>query len=461
MFGWYSAIETRRTVLSRCSAITAILVCVCLLATALATAQKSTANQGKTFTVKPLTPGRTSSAPKKGSATARRSNTRVATGEAKAKSLRKAVVSATGICDVTIAPGPSPAGGYLPLSAFGVTPLAGVSDDSLTDVDTPPFTFAGEVYSHVRFASNGYVIIGSSNDPGDNTTVNQSFPDPTTPNNVLAPFWTDLNPESGGNLYVGVLTDGSDNWIVLDWESVSEFNTLNQNTFEIWIGVNGDANPGEDISYAYSTMQGSGNGGFLTVGAENKSGTHGQNYYFNGAGTLPANGTQLRVSTTSCLSAKPWTAAGSTGTIDEANVNSAALANFVLGFVPGTTGTINARYNITPTDGISSFCPATSSHVTIRFRDEDDVGAASQVIVTIHQSNIASGGNNTIFTFDSNVSAQPVGSAFQTFSTDAPIDFDFSTNVYWAEAQVIRSNANAFVNLGSIQIFENGGTPCP
>ena len=56
--------------------------------------------------------------------------------------------------------------------------------------------------------------------------------------------------------------------------------------------------PGEDISYAYGANTGNGDGGFATVGAENKFGNRGDNTYFNGTGTLPANGTQLRVTST-------------------------------------------------------------------------------------------------------------------------------------------------------------------
>ncbi len=36
----------------------------------------------------------------------------------------------------------------------------------------------------------------------------------------------------------------------------------------------------------------------MSVGAENKFGNRGQSTYFNGTGTLPTNGTQLRVTTT-------------------------------------------------------------------------------------------------------------------------------------------------------------------
>jgi hypothetical protein len=99
-------------------------------------------------------------------------------------------------------------------------------------------------------------------------------------------------------LRIGTLTDGSDTWIILDWQAVREFSLARLASFQVWIGVNSDAHPEEDISFAYGTIQGNGDGGFLSVGAENRFGNRGQNAYFNGIGTLPANGTQLRVVTT-------------------------------------------------------------------------------------------------------------------------------------------------------------------
>ena len=56
--------------------------------------------------------------------------------------------------------------------------------------------------------------------------------------------------------------------------------------------------PGTDVSYAFGAIGGNGDGGFLTVGAENNSGSRGQNQYFNGVGTLPTSGTQLVVGST-------------------------------------------------------------------------------------------------------------------------------------------------------------------
>jgi subtilisin family serine protease len=198
---------------------------------------------------------------------------------------------------VAIGTGSSPAGGYLPLSLFGIPPVDGVSDDSITNFNVPSFKYGGNTYTQIGFSSNGYAVIGGGSGP-DNSINNQNFPDPNRPNNVLAPFWTDLNPAAAGALRIATLTDGSDTWIVLDWEGVREFSQPRLNSFQIWIGLDSDANPAEDISYAYGTIQGNGDGGFLSVGAENPFGNSGQNTYFNGTGTLPSNGTQLRVTTT-------------------------------------------------------------------------------------------------------------------------------------------------------------------
>ena len=110
--------------------------------------------------------------------------------------------------NVAIAPGTSPAGGYLPLSAFGIPPIGGVGDDTITNFNVPPFLFGGENWSQVGVSSNGYVVIGGGSGP-DNTIDNQSFPNPLRPNNTLALFWTDLNPAAAGALRIGTLTDGA------------------------------------------------------------------------------------------------------------------------------------------------------------------------------------------------------------------------------------------------------------
>jgi subtilisin family serine protease len=202
--------------------------------------------------------------------------------------------------DVTIGAGSSPAG-YQGLSVFGISPISGVGDETIINFNVPAFTYAGETYTRLGVVSNGYVVVGGGTG-ADIQFVNQNPPSTARPNNVLAPFWTDLNPGAGGAIRIATLTNGTDTWIVVDWAAVKEYSSSKTDTFEVWIGVNGDANPVEDIAFVYGTLGGNGDGGKLTVGAENRLGSRGGAYYYSngttGTGTVPTISTQLRVTGT-------------------------------------------------------------------------------------------------------------------------------------------------------------------
>ena len=194
--------------------------------------------------------------------------------------------------DVHVAPGPSVAG-YLPLSLFGIAPVSGVGDETIANFNVPPFQYAGETYTRIGMVSNGYLVVGGGTG-ADVQFINQNLPNGAVPNNVLAPFWTDLNAAVAGSaLRVGTLTDGVDTWIVFDWATVANYSDHLPNSFEVWIGVNGT----EDISFAYGNVTG-GDGGFLTVGAENKFGNRGESVYVDGTGTPPTAASEFRVTST-------------------------------------------------------------------------------------------------------------------------------------------------------------------
>ena len=106
--------------------------------------------------------------------------------------------------DVT---GDGPTGGYLPLSLFGVPPIAGVGDDTISNFNVPTFYYGGEPYTRIGVVSNGYVVIGGG-DGGDVIFAPQTFPNAGRPNNVIAPLWTDLNPAGRRGIRVGDADDG-------------------------------------------------------------------------------------------------------------------------------------------------------------------------------------------------------------------------------------------------------------
>ncbi len=169
----------------------------------------------------------------------------------------------------SIAPGASPAG-YIPLSAFGVTPIA-VGDEDILNFNVPGFNFAGKTYTSLGVDSNGYIVAGGGSSE-DNNCCDPEIPNPARPNGVLAPFWTDLDGTGAPGIYATVLTDGVNDWIVIEWQ-VNVFGTTSNRHFQVWLGVNGV----EDISYAYdpAALPGDPASQPLVVGAESEDGSGG------------------------------------------------------------------------------------------------------------------------------------------------------------------------------------------
>ncbi len=161
--------------------------------------------------------------------------------------------------------------GYLPLADFGVQPLDGVGDETLTLLGVDPYLYGSESYDLVSMVSNGYALAGTG-DANDINFIPQAFPDAARPNNTLAGFWTDLNPEFGGAMYAAELTDGFDTWIVLEWAGVSTYTDPEDITYQIWIQTGGT----ELVTYEYGPVNSDGDDPVgLQVGAENRDGTSG------------------------------------------------------------------------------------------------------------------------------------------------------------------------------------------
>ncbi len=181
--------------------------------------------------------------------------------------------------------GDGPAGGYLGLYNFGGNLVIPGADDALTNVNVPAFSYGGETYSKIGIVSNGYVVIGGAT-AADVNFFPQTFPNPAKPNNVIAPFWTDLNttggsctpvgtPGSNGVILVNTLSDGSNNWIVIDFESVKNFSNTTAHTGEIWIRYTG----GEQLTVSYGTANAAAGdpGSAMNWGTENRDGSSGIN----------------------------------------------------------------------------------------------------------------------------------------------------------------------------------------
>jgi hypothetical protein len=191
----------------------------------------------------------------------------------------------------SITPTTGPAGGYLPLSLFGIPPIAGVGDDTITNFNVPSFFYGGEAYTRIGVVSNGYVVLGGGA-AADVVFLPQTFPNVNRPNNVVALLWNDMNPPAGGAIRIATLTDGTSTWLVVDYDHVRNFSNATTHTFEMWFKL-GTTPTSEEVTLTYGTANSGspdpGSGG--NSGAENRTGTSGQNL------AAPADNTEWSVNT--------------------------------------------------------------------------------------------------------------------------------------------------------------------
>lgn len=145
-----------------------------------------------------------------------------------------------------------------------------LSDDASILVPLPfSFFFYGNNQNQVRISSNGYLTFGTSGA----TFTNTNIPNTATPNDIICPFWDDLNPAAspGGTIhYLSTATQ-----FIVQYTNIRRFGTTQPNTFQVILNSDGS------MLFQYLDMQ-----GLLTsatVGIENATGTVGSQVVFNAA----------------------------------------------------------------------------------------------------------------------------------------------------------------------------------
>lgn len=181
--------------------------------------------------------------------------------------------------------------GFQSMAELGFSPAGCPSncDDGAFLVSGLDITYMGEHYTEGLWSVNGTFEMGTTSGVSA-SFFNQNLPDPAAPNNILAPWWADLNLGDGGNWYIGAVTDGERSWDVLEWENVPRFgDPASTFTFQIWLERGTD-----HITFAYGPFCGDTSKG--TTGAENGNGSNGESLYVDGVGTLPWGGPDIGVS---------------------------------------------------------------------------------------------------------------------------------------------------------------------
>lgn len=126
------------------------------------------------------------------------------------------------------------------------------------------FTFYGESYDSVWVNSNGVLQF---EDDDDDYEVEDDIEDEY--GRVIAPYWADMDPEEGGNVYYNTLGIAGDKRFVVTWDDVMDYEEEFRSTFQVVIYENGI------IQFGYDSLHGSGDdSGDDVIGVSQGDGTH-------------------------------------------------------------------------------------------------------------------------------------------------------------------------------------------
>jgi len=111
---------------------------------------------------------------------------------------------------------------WLEIRESGV-PL-GLDDDEFSDEIALPFNVSvlGEAKNEVKVSSNGFLTFEFRED--DDGCCNGEFiPDPSTPNDIVAGFWVDLDPGNSGEIYYQTLGTAPNRKFVVEFDGITHY----------------------------------------------------------------------------------------------------------------------------------------------------------------------------------------------------------------------------------------------
>jgi hypothetical protein len=170
---------------------------------------------------------------------------------------------------------------YSWIDATGGTWLPDISDDD-DEYELVPigfsFDFYGNTYTEVYVTSNGILTFDEDN---AYYWSNSAIPKSSTPNNMIAPFWDDLYPDTSGDIYYETQGTAPHRRFIAEWDDVAHIGTSPSGaTFEaiLYEGSNNILFQYSDVDFGEEEWN---FGVSATVGIENANGTVGLQYSRN------------------------------------------------------------------------------------------------------------------------------------------------------------------------------------
>lgn len=161
----------------------------------------------------------------------------------------------------------------------GATALGVTGDDDASGVAALPFSFDwfGGTATHYSATSNGFAQLWSDGTGTPSTTAgNARLPGTSTPNGVVAPFWDDLAPNTGSDIYALTTGTAGSQVFVLewrDWNTYSSSGNSDDLTFQLHL-----VEATGEVQFHYCAMSGPDarhTGSSATIGGESFGGTAG------------------------------------------------------------------------------------------------------------------------------------------------------------------------------------------
>jgi hypothetical protein len=202
---------------------------------------------------------------------------------------------------IGIAPAEGGFGTALPISDTYSSSNEGdqTNANSLAVVDLPfTFQFYGESYSQITVSSNGFIVMGIT----ENAEFrNYRIPGPMGPSPMIAPFWDDLATHTGSGIYT--FFDRSNHAFIIEWYNMRNgANGSSPETFQVILydpAVHAGSMGDGPIKIQYHTFNNvdsttsvpGHHGRYATIGIKNAQGNIGLEYSF--ANTYPAAASPL------------------------------------------------------------------------------------------------------------------------------------------------------------------------
>lgn len=174
---------------------------------------------------------------------------------------------------------------------LSAAPALGVTgDDSASSITALPFTFPyfGDSATHFSATSNGFAQLWTSatGTPSDEWS-NGRLPSTSSPDAVLAPFWDDLRPNTGADIYTSTLGSAGSRTFVVEWRNWRASSSGTEDlTFQLHL-----LEATGEVQFHYCAMVAGASGTLhtgssATIGAENIGGTDGFTLSQNSSGAV-------------------------------------------------------------------------------------------------------------------------------------------------------------------------------